>query len=228
MSARLNRQIMQTWLFAATIVAVSLTAPASAQVLQGGVRLDGAMSRLSRPGLNGSASDMPPPAPPVAPSRNLAGFANQGGGGLVGNAQFDNSASQPLVSNADKNAFDIGTERGSKELTVAWDAWHQQLSREIYARWQELAFDRGRATMRVTVTRDHHIFGQIITSSGNPRFDGTLNEVVRSLDGNPGLNFPSGSQRQSVSFVADYIADTNVQGGYSWEKNDTEKIKQYY
>ncbi|MBS1990955.1 MAG: hypothetical protein JSS83_10585 [Cyanobacteria bacterium SZAS LIN-3] len=212
----------------ASIVAAAL--PASAQVLQGGVRLDGSMNRLSRPVLNGSAgtsTDMPPTAPPA----RLTGYANQGGAGqgLVGSGQFDASpGGDSLVSSADKNAFDIGTERGSKELTVAWDAWHQQLSKEIYARWQELAFDRGRATMRVTVTKDHHIFGQIVSNSGNPRFDGTLLEVIRSLDGNPGLSFPGGSQRQSVSFIADYIADTNVQGGYSWEKNDYEKVKQFY
>ena len=202
---------------------------ADAQVLQGGVRLDGSMARLSRPSLQSGTSDMSQQGPPVAPGRPLSGYAGgQGGGGLVGNAQFDNSASQPLVSNADKNAFDIGADRGSKELMVAWDAWHQQLSREIYARWQELAFDRGRATMRVTVTANHHIFGQVTSSSNNPRFDATLQEVIRSLDGNPGLNFPVGSQRQQVSFVADYIADTNVQGGYSWEKGDTEKIRQNY
>ncbi len=82
--------------------------------------------------------------------------------------------------------------------------------------------------MRVTVTKDHHIFGQIIESSHNPRFDGTLLQVIRSLDMNPGLSFPGGSARQSVSFIADYVADTNVQGGYSWEKNDTERVKQYY
>ena len=208
----------------------ALPGPALAQVLQGGVRLDGSMNRLARPALNGAAntSAMPPAAPPA----RLTGFANQGtnsgGQGLVGSGQFDNSQGGSLVSSADKNAFDIGTERGSKELTVAWDAWHQQLSKEIYARWQELAFDRGRATMRVTVTKDHHIFGQIVSNSGNPRFDGTLLEVIKSLDGNPGLSFPGGSLRQSVSFVADYIADTNVQGGYSWEKNDYEKVKQFY
>jgi hypothetical protein len=201
--------------------------PASAQVLQGGVNLDSSMARLSRPtNLEGNANvGMPPMAPP---GRSLAGFANQGGGGLVGNGQFDNSPNNSLVSGADKNAFEIGADRGSKELTVAWDAWHQQLSKEIYARWQELAYDRGRASMRVTVTRDHHVFGQIVSSSGNPRFDGTLIAVIRSIDGNPGLSFPGGSARQSVSFIADYIADTNVQGGYSWEKGDSEKVKQYY
>jgi len=221
--------ISTTSLFSAAalslITPLLLSGSVEAQVLQGGVHLDGSMARLSRPALSGAATDMPPTAPP---GPNLAGFANQGGNGLVGTGQFDNSPGNSLVSGADKNAFEIGADRGSKELTVAWDAWHQQLSKEIYARWQELAFDRGRATMRVTVTKDHHIFGQIVSSSGNPRFDGTLIEVIRSIDGNPGLSFPGGSQRQSVSFIADYIADTNVQGGYSWEKNDTERVKQYY
>jgi hypothetical protein len=218
MNARIRNLIL-----AISLVGTSL--PASAQVLQGGVNLDSTMARLSRPVFSGNAMAAPPVAPPP---QTLTGYANQGGGGLVGNGQFDNSPGNSLVSGADKNAFEIGADRGSKELTVAWDAWHQQLSREIYARWQELAYDRGRATMRVTVTRDHHIFGQIISSSHNMRFDSTLLEVIHSMDGNPGLSFPSGSARQSVSFIADYVADTNVQGGYSWEKNDTERVKQYY
>jgi hypothetical protein len=208
-----------------TALLVCSALPVSAQVLQGGVHLDGSMARLGRPALDGNANAGPPMAPPP---NTLTGYANQGGGGLVGSGQFDNSPNNSLVSGADKNAFEIGADRGSKELTVAWDAWHQQLSKEIYARWQELAYDRGRATMRVTVTKDHHIFGQITNSSHNMRFDGTLTEVIRSLDMNPGLSFPSGSARQTVSFIADYVADTNVQGGYSWEKNDTEKVKQFY
>lgn len=53
-------------------------------------------------------------------------------------------------------------------------------------------------------------------------------DVVNSLDGNQGLSFPTGSNRQQVSFEADYIADSNVKGGYSWTKNDYETVQQHY
>lgn len=80
--------------------------------------------------------------------------------------------------------------------------------------------------MRVTITRDHHVIAQLTSPSGIRRFDSTLLDVVNSLDGNPGLSFPAGSQRQQVSFEADYIADTDVKGGYSWTKNDYETVQQ--
>ncbi len=102
------------------IIAASLFAPvlpAAAQGLQGGVNLDSTMARLSRPALSGNAMAAPPMAPPA---QTFNGFANQGGGGLVGNGQFDNSPGNSLVSGADTNAFEIGAERGSKELTLAW------------------------------------------------------------------------------------------------------------
>lgn len=40
--------------------------------------------------------------------------------------------------------------------------------------------------------------------------------------------FLLGLQRQVVSFEADYIADTDVQPGYSWVKGDYEKVHQGY
>jgi hypothetical protein len=48
------------------------------------------------------------------------------------------------------------------------------------------------------------------------------------LNGNPGLTFPSQSERQSVSFEADYVAATDIKPGYSWVKNDYEHIQHGY
>jgi hypothetical protein len=52
--------------------------------------------------------------------------------------------------------------------------------------------------------------------------------AISSLNGNPGLTFPAKSQRNSVSFEADYVAGANVQPGYSWVKNDYEKVRENY
>src|SRR5262249_17873848 len=71
---------------------------------------------------------------------------------------------------APKN-FDIGAERGSKEMVLAWERWHKQLSGAIYSRWQQLAEDRGRATIRVTVTKDRQIRAQVLNMDGGPRFE---------------------------------------------------------
>ena len=207
--------------------------------LQGNVRTDATNTRLSRPAssnaqpytLNASQT-----AIPVAPPRLKASAQSNGFTGLVDTAQFASmppqQAQPPLSGNvnatANRNKFDIGAEANSRVLTLAWEAWHKQLSKEIYSRWQDVAFIRGRASMRVTVTKDRHVIAQILEPSGNARYDQALLDVVHSLEGNPGLTFPSGSQRQQVSFDADYIADSNVRGGYSWNKGDYEQVQQNY
>ncbi len=210
-------------------------AHAAGSVLKGGVRLENGSTRLARPSGNSAPTLSTADSVPVAPQRNTSLFASAQGSGLIDKTAFtalpaipaNPSSGRPLsgAAQAQNNKFDIGAERNSKQLTLAWEAWHKQLSSEIYARWQEVAMIRGRASMRVTVTRDHHVIAQLTSPSGNHRFDSTLLDVVNSLDGNPGLNFPTGSQRPQVSFEADYIADTNVKGGYSWTKNDYETVQ---
>lgn len=208
--------------------------------LHGKVRTNdsAAKTRLKRTAA-GSAADSSqfelntaPSAIPVAPPRIKRPEVTNAFTGLVDKAQFATlppAASAPTLSgSAQNNRFDIGAERNSRTLTLAWESWHKQLSREIYSRWQEVAFIPGRATMAVIVTRDRHIIAKITQASGNRRYDSVLIDVVNSLEGNPGLNFPAGSQRKEVSFEADYIADTNVRGGYSWNKNDYETVQQNY
>ncbi|MGH9548645.1 MAG: hypothetical protein ACRD3W_04685, partial [Terriglobales bacterium] len=63
---------------------------------------------------------------------------------------------------------------------------------------------------------------------GNPEFDHILLATIMGLNGNPGLNFPAKSQRQQVTFEADYVASTDIQPGYSWVKNDYEHIRKDY
>jgi outer membrane biosynthesis protein TonB len=124
--------------------------------------------------------------------------------------------------------FDIGAERGSKEMTLAWERWHKQLSQAIYTRWQNMAQDPGRATVRISVTKDRTIRAQILRSTGGPMFDQVVLMAIESINGNPGLTFPAKSQRQHVSFEADYIAASNVTPGFSWVKNDYEKVREDY
>ena len=197
-------------------------------VLKGGVRLENGTTRLTRPGGDAAPALSTADAIPVAPPRKSTIAGGVSGSGLIDRTAFTALPAGPLSAAAQgqNNRFDIGAERSSKQMTLAWEAWHKQLSSEIYARWQEVALIRGRATMRVTVTRDHHVIAQLTSPSGNRRFDSTLLDVVNSLDNNPGLSFPAGSQRPQVSFEADYIADTNVKGGYSWTKNDYETVQQ--
>jgi hypothetical protein len=122
--------------------------------------------------------------------------------------------------------FDIGAERQSREMVLAWERWHHQLAQAIYERWQRIARDGGRATVKVTVTNDRHIRAQVLQPSGNPDFDGCIIEAVSSLESNPGLSFPTKSQRRVVSFEADYIAGSNVRPGFTWRKDDYERVRE--
>jgi hypothetical protein len=130
--------------------------------------------------------------------------------------------------NIPNSKFDLGSERGSKELTLAWEAWHKQLSAAVYKTWSDIASVPGEATLRITVTKNRQITPMIVRSSGNFEFDQGLLVAVNSLNGNPGLTFPSQSQRQLVSLEADYVAATNIHPGYNWVKNDYEHVEQKY
>lgn len=213
-----------------TLIALSSSVQiATAKMLEGSVNQSSHITRLTRSAKLDSGATMnnaPPLAPPVVRLNR--------GTPLVDNTKF---ASNPLRGSVDQanlgglasgNRFDIGADRNSRELTLAWEQWHKQLSKAIYDTWSSMVDQRGRATLRVSVDRGRQISINVISSSGGPRFTKSLMSAIESLEGNAGLNFPSGSQRQVVSFEADYVADTDVQPGYSWVKGDYEKVRQDY
>ena len=213
--------------------------PAKAELLQGNISKDGMYTRLARPAdANVPAVDN---GPPIAPPRLMRPADNyRASAGLVdtsafkptlnGNARQDDTRLGIVQKDDFKlpRGFDLGAERNSKELTLAWEKWHKQFSQAIYERWSSVADEPGRATVRVSVDRNRNIQIAFLNPSGSGRFDNKLRSVIESLNGNPGLTFPSKSQRPSVSFEADYIAATNVTPGYSWVKNDYEKVRENY
>lgn len=185
---------------------------------------------------------MPNNSIPVAPMRLMRPTLDgQGQKGLI-----DVNAFSPLIGKVQQEGahlglvqlgefgsipnskFDLGADRGSRQLVLAWERWHHQLSKEIYRRWQDVASIPGEATLRITVNRNRAIRADFARSSGNPQFDMILLSVIHSLNGDPGLTFPTGSQRNAVSLEADYIASTNINPGFTWVKNDYEKIREHY
>lgn len=208
----------------------------SAEVLQGNISRNEAMTRLARPsGLGGkisslnTTSKMPPLAPPIqAQSSHLTAMGSKfdistfkdSFSGLSGAAKSDDYAS--------KNKFDLGADRNSRELTLAWERWHKQLSKAIYDSWSSQADEPGKSTLKVIVRRDRTIQVILVNSDASPRFNRQLRDVIMSLQGNPGLSFPTKSQRSQVSFEADYIAARNVTPGYSWVKDDYETVRDNY
>jgi hypothetical protein len=176
--------------------------------------------------------ERPMPAPDFR-GRPLTGMIDTHAGNPFQGRATNDDVKLGLLKPADfgsipNTKFDLGAERGSKELTLAWEAWHHQLSHAVYLRWGQMASVPGQATLKILVTKDRHITPMMVHSSGNPEFDRGLMAAVRSLDGNPGLTFPSQSERSQVSLEADYIAATDIQPGFSWVKNDYEHVNQGY
>jgi hypothetical protein len=124
--------------------------------------------------------------------------------------------------------FDIGADKGSQELVLAWEKWHKQLAAAIYQVWNGRAKSPGRAVLKITVYRNRVMVPEILTCSGDSDFRRSIMSVFSDLNGNPGLTFPAKSERQQVSFEAEYIAGSNVDPGYSWLKGDYEKVHKDY
>lgn len=203
--------------------------PANADVLKG--RVEQEDLRL-RGGDNGSGGGMPPVAPPMRLARPALPLQGSAIDATAFNAPLmPGKADQDVLKGvandfaAPPKNFDIGAERSSREMVLAWERWHKQLSEAIYTRWQKRVRTPGKATIRVDVTRDKRIRATIISTDGDGRFISSVMEAIEGLSGNPGLTFPAKSQRQDVSFEADYIAATNVAPGYSWVKNDYERVR---
>jgi hypothetical protein len=211
------------------------------QTLKGEVEDDASTMRLERPdnALTGSAQSQGPhslrisrggPATTFASDQPLvdkSAFAP-----LQGNAQ-DNSAKLGLVTPGAFNVspsrgFDADAEHGSKELTLAWERWYKQLSAAIYQRWSENAREAGEATVEITVNRSRQLTARVVHSGASESFNNVLLESIESLNGNPGLTFPSQSLRQSVSYQSDYVAGHHVTPGYTWIKNDYEHVQHDY
>lgn len=212
---------------AALIMVAALPAVNAQSVLKGGVEEENL--RLSHPEgtpLKGHAGDglrltRAPLAGSAIDSTAFAAPQTPRGAPLSGDVNSNDFAQPP------KN-FDIGADRGSREMVLAWERWHHQLSQAIYERWQRVAQDPGKATIKVTVTKDHHISATVLRCDGAPSFQQEILLAINSLEGNPGLTFPAKSERQQVSFEADYIAATDVRPGFSWVKNDYEHVKENY
>ncbi len=219
---------LSTALLAAVMATITML-PAPAQVLKGGVAEENlrlAPARSGRP-LSGQADGMRIQRAPSA----LRGSAVD----ATAFAPPMNARTSPLEGVLDNNDFakapqnfDIGAERGSREMTLAWERWHKQLSQTIYTRWQGMAQDPGRATVRITVTSNRTIRAQILRSTGGREFDTVILAAIESINNNQGLTFPAKSVRDHVSFEADYIAASNVTPGFSWVKNDYEKVRENY
>jgi hypothetical protein len=120
--------------------------------------------------------------------------------------------------------IDLEADAHSRFLTLAWERWHKQLARTMYERCH--ATGTGGCSFVLTVTRNRDVTIKTLETFGDPIITQTVIAAAMSLDGNPLLSFPEGSQRQVVHESQSFICGHLAEGGYDWNKKDFEKIRQ--
>ena len=145
-------------------------------MLKGSVQKEDALMRIERPSNNegmGQSNSLRLSRPSSSPLT-----------GLVDTNRFSSSANSSLHSDTahlglvqpnnfqslSANKFDLGADRGSRELLIAWERWYKQLSGAIYARWSQVADVPGHAVVRITVTKDRTLRASMVRSSRDRDF----------------------------------------------------------
>ena len=199
----------------ACIVLYVLLAPAYAQnnVLQGNVEeSEQAQTRLHRFDISADKSVGTTP-PPTRIHRSPQSLSPE---------SADTDPEAFAVKPADQ--YDLETEANSRELMLAWELWHKQLTKAVYDRSHPFAI--GACAYRITVTWNNRLNIKVLRSWGDPMVTQNVVAAAQSLDGNIGLSFPEGSHRKVASDTHVMISGPNIKPGYEWDKSDFEKVHQ--
>jgi hypothetical protein len=93
-----------------------------------------------------------------------------------------------------------------EELIVEWDAWHKRFAQlaktPLLKAVNQCGNPSGSNTLEITVSPDHHLNVKLSQPS-NGKFDQAILQAYKSLDGNPSLEYPTGSKRTSITFLID-------------------------
>lgn len=173
------------------------------------------------------------PMPENPPPFNLN--ANQGGNGAPMQAMQGTPGMQPQqpinVTPPQQAAAQDPESVG--QMKLAWDQWHKRVAESIYVKYNGLArvaFKRSRplaARVAYTVTRNGQITNvRLIQRSPNLIFNTMIFGVLKSMNGNPILTFPQGSQRMTVEKTGTFLWNYNNVQGFKYTTNDKETIPQ--
>lgn len=210
--------------------AISLLTPAAYAdgALQGRIEHRHSLQRLGRPAM---------------PSRPLGEPLEQASNGKH-KSTFKLTSSN--VSNLlDKGSFDFnakqngGVDESNKESesVIAWEQWHQNLSKIIYHHWLTYSNIPGEGVVTLTVTRDgdvnfdlsnfHVQPSEQIANDQKELFERCLGRTLNMIAHTDELAFPQGSQRKNVTLTCNFkhsLSD-DVHQGYDWKRNDYERVR---
>lgn len=118
----------------------------------------------------------------------------------------------------------------SQHMQIQWEMWHRRVAEAIFVRFDgvaQRAFAQSRpiaCQAAYTVTRDKQIVNvRLLHKSNNIVFNSMLLMVLKSMNGNPILDFPPGSRRQSVEKTGTFSRNCGVQG-FKFTTGDAETI----
>lgn len=128
--------------------------------------------------------------------------------------------SKPIPTSLERQDLQPEGKPESKEIQLAWDAWHKRLAQAIYYRFDILAFQKFQDSpplgvkIRYEVTRDGRIEGlKIIQKSSDMIFDALACQAIMWQGRKPALlKFPEGSNRQSVEKFATFTQNMGDEG----------------
>ncbi len=118
----------------------------------------------------------------------------------------------------------------SQHMQIQWEMWHRRVAEAIFVRFDgvaQRAFAQSRpiaCQAAYTVTRDKQIVNvRLLHKSNNIVFNSMLLMVLKSMNGNPILDFPPGSRRNSVEKTGTFSRNCGVQG-FKFTTGDNETI----
>ena len=179
------------------------------------------------------------PAPPKKPFNLQADDQGADFGGQSMPAQEDQMPQQPMQQAPPRGPMQGSamTPRNnepdsSAEMQLLWDAWHKRVAETIFTRFNSLAqmaFKHSpplACEVSYAVSRDGQIGNvAVLQKSSSPMFNAMLLGVVKSMNGNPVLQFPPGSRRQYVEKTGTFTWNYGQQG-FKYAVGDQERVKQ--
>ncbi|MDZ4836099.1 MAG: hypothetical protein SGJ27_20160 [Candidatus Melainabacteria bacterium] len=141
---------------------------------------------------------------------------------VYGNNIQQNMLLPPVNASADPDT--------TEHMQLQWDLWHRRVAETIFLRFDErakMAFANSRpisCEASYEVTRDGRVINiRLLRKSDNFMYNAMLLNVLQSMNGNPLLQFPPGSQRQMVCKTGEFSRNCGM-NGFRHTVNDNERI----
>lgn len=120
-------------------------------------------------------------------------------------SNFESDSKTPETSAKEQNSKSANDPDNSQHMQVQWEMWHRRVEESISVRFNgvaQRAFTQSRpidCEVAYTVTRDKRIVNvRLLRKSNNIVYNSMLLMVLKSMNGNPLLEFPPGSKREVV------------------------------